>query len=65
MIKHESITVSGVVMYCDECGARGDEAAYDNTEEVIEMSRGSGWTTDNRERDLCPMCSKSKKGKRR
>ena len=63
-IKHETITVSGVVIYCDECGERGHEEAYDNTNTLVEEAHRMGWTTDGDDRDLCPECSKKKPKKK-
>ena len=65
-VKHETITVSGTVIYCDGCGARGPESAYDNVEDCIDQMQLMGWTQDDRDRDLCKECSKPKaKTKRR
>jgi hypothetical protein len=58
MIKHETIT--GTVIYCDECGERGPEAAYEDPSDVIDSAQHSGWTQDDRDRDLCKECSKPK-----
>ncbi len=58
-IKHETITVSGTVMYCDKCGKRGPETAYDNISDTIECAEMSGWTqNDAGDKDYCDVCSK-------
>jgi hypothetical protein len=38
MIRHEQISVPGVVLYCDgiNCYAKGPTAPFDNTDEVVE-----------------------------
>jgi hypothetical protein len=60
-VKHETITVSGTVIYCDGCGKRGPESAYDNVSDCIDQMEIMGWTQDNkRDRDLCDECSKPK-----
>lgn len=64
-IKHETITVSGTVIYCDECGKRGHESAYDNVSDTIDMAQQDGWTQDDKERDLCKECSSKPKAKRK
>jgi len=56
-IRKETIEVQGTVMYCDECGKKGPEAAYENPDEVIDAAQRGGWTQDERDRDLCPACS--------
>ena len=58
MIKRETITVSGTVLYCDVCEIRGPESAYDNADEVLEAAVDKGWTVDRNDRDLCSNCSK-------
>jgi hypothetical protein len=57
-IKHESITVSGTVVYCDGCGKRGPESAYDNISDTMEQAKMDGWDSDpeDDERDLCSEC---------
>ena len=59
MIKHETITVSRTVLYCDGAGCRkrGPEAAYDNADDVLDSAHRSGWTQNNDGKDLCPKCS--------
>jgi len=59
-IKHEQIEVSGTVLYCDDCGKRGPESAYDNIDDTMDMAAQDGWGTDpeNDERDLCSECLK-------
>ncbi len=59
-IKHETITVSGTVLYCDGCGVRGPESAYDNVNDTMEQAKMDGWGTDEEddERDLCSECLK-------
>ncbi len=57
MIRHETISVSGTVLYCDLCKVRGPQAAYDNAEEVTEAAMDSGWTTDDQDRVVCPKCT--------
>ena len=61
MIKHETITVSGTVLYCDMCRKRGPQAAYDNPEDCAEQAEAMGWTTDERDRDVCDVCQKAKR----
>lgn len=62
-IKHETITVSGTVLYCDGCGKRGPESAYDNAQDTFEQAEMMGWeigsTTfgDAVEKDLCGECA--------
>ena len=64
-IKHETITCSGTVMYCDGCGKRGPETAYDNIEDTIDCAHMEGWENviqDGEDgdlgdgHDLCPEC---------
>jgi len=59
-IKHETIEVSGTVLYCDGCGKRGPESAYDNVNDTMDMAAQDGWETDpeNDDRDLCSECFK-------
>jgi hypothetical protein len=61
MIKHETITVSGTVIYCDGCGKRGHESAYDNIDDTIDMAQQDGWTQSDDDRDLCDECTKEEK----
>ena len=71
-IKHETITVSGTVMYCDGCGKRGPESAYDNFDDTIDQAQMMGWLTGD-DQDLCDECRpqegerlpKKKRGKKR
>lgn len=56
-VKHETITVSGTVLYCDGCGKRGPESAYDNYDDCIEQAEMDGWTQDDEDRELCKECS--------
>lgn len=60
-IKHETITLEGTVLYCDECDARGPQAAYDNPDEVLELGETRGWTQNDDGEDLCPTCRKKAK----
>ena len=61
-IKHETITVSGTVLYCDGCGARGPESAYDNVADTFEMAEMDGWDVDDEDAARCPEClEKAKK----
>jgi hypothetical protein len=64
-IKHESITVPGTVVYCDGCGKRGHESAYDNIEDTLEMAHMSGWTQNDDERDLCDDCTAEEESKKK
>lgn len=74
MIKHETIEVtievSGVVIYCDKCGARGHEEAYDNINELVLGAQLEGWTQESggegydRDRDICKDCSAKMKKKK-
>jgi hypothetical protein len=62
-IKYETITVSGTVLYCDGCGARGPESAYDNINDTLEQAEMMGWETGSSafgddEKDLCVVCLK-------
>ena len=57
-IKHETITVMGTVIYCDACGRQGPVAAYDNADEVIDLSQDNGWEND--DKDYCPACVKER-----
>ena len=59
-IKHETITVSGTVIYCDGCNGRGPGTAYDNIDYTIDCALRMGWTQDDNDRDLCDKCSKPK-----
>ena len=54
--KHETITVSGLVLYCDGCGRSGPEAAYDNHDDIAEQAEMMGWTQSD-EKDLCRECT--------
>jgi len=79
MIRHETITVSGTVLYCDGCGKRGPESAYDNISDTMEQAEMMGWEIDDDkslladDRDLCEECAqkkddaqkKDKKGKKK
>ena len=38
MIKHETIHVSGTVLYCDACQTRGPEVAYDNVDDCLDQA---------------------------
>lgn len=58
MIKHETITIGGTVIYCDGCGLRGHQEAYDNGDDVIDSAEREGWSLDP---DLCPECRKKAK----
>lgn len=68
-VKHETIEVSGLVMYCDGCGVRGPETAYDNHPDLEDQAEQMGWTRKDEgstERFFCDACSKPKgKGKKR
>lgn len=59
MIKHETISIEGTVIYCDneDCGKRGPQEAYDNADDVLAAAEQTGWTVDENDRDLCPKCS--------
>ncbi|HYX21406.1 MAG TPA: hypothetical protein VFA98_11235 [Thermoanaerobaculia bacterium] len=67
MIRHETITVSGTVLYCDGCGKRGPESAYDNVSDTMDQAEMMNWTMDDDDHDLCDECSKKKdkKGKKK
>lgn len=75
MIRHETITVSGTVLYCDGCGKRGPESAYDNVSDTMDQAEMMGWKMDDDDRDLCEECAqkqeqkqeqkKDKKGKKK
>lgn len=60
MIRHETITVSGTVLYCDGCGKRGPESAYDNVDDTMEQAEMMNWIIDSDERDLCEECVQKK-----
>ncbi len=62
-VKHETITVSGLVMYCDGCGKSGPEAAYDNHNDIADQAEQMGWQQgDGETKDLCDECvAKQKK----
>jgi hypothetical protein len=63
-IKHETIEVSGTVLYCDGCGTRGPESAYDNISDTIDMAQQDGWQAGgDDDRDLCPACKDKEKAK--
>jgi hypothetical protein len=62
--KHETITVSGLVMYCDGCGKSGPEAAYDNHDDIIEQAEMMGWTQGD-EKDFCDTCTAKQKKSRK
>lgn len=55
-IKHETITVSGNVIYCDDCGKRGPESAYDNINDTYEQADMEHWILD-ADHDQCPDCA--------
>lgn len=60
MVKNESITVPGVVIYCDVCNARGPQAAYAvYPEDVIIVAKRAGWKKCADGVDLCPNCAAS------
>jgi hypothetical protein len=59
-IKHETITISGTVLYCDGCRKRGPQAAYDDAEDCLDQAEMMKWTQDENDRDLCDECSKPK-----
>jgi alpha-amylase/alpha-mannosidase (GH57 family) len=61
MIKHETITVSGTVLYCDACRRRGPESAYDNIDDTLEQAEMMGWTLSADDRDLCDECTEKEK----
>lgn len=65
MIRHETITVSGTVLYCDGCGKRGPESAYDNVNDTMDQAEMDGWTMDDDERDLCAECTEKQKGEKK
>ena len=56
-IRREIITVEGTALYCDRCGSRGPQVAYDDAEGVTDAAADVGWTLDDNDRDLCPKCS--------
>lgn len=61
-IKHETVTVGGLVAYCDGCGAHGPETAYDNHNDLAEQMEMEGWEEDGDGRITCVDCvSKAKK----
>jgi len=64
-IKHENITVSGLVAYCDDCGAHGPETVYDNHNDLAEQMEMDGWEEDGDGRVTCANCKakRVKKGK--
>ncbi len=64
-IKHETIEVSGTVIYCDACRKRGPESAYDNISDTMDMAQQDGWTQDDNDRDLCKQCTKAEAVKTR
>jgi hypothetical protein len=55
-IKHETITVSGTVVYCDGCDKRGPESAYDNVNDTMEQAQMDGWEQTDDDLDLCSDC---------
>jgi len=63
-IKHETIEVRGTVLYCDGCGRRGPESAYDNADDVLEQADKDKWVLGD-DRDLCPDCAAAEPKKRR
>ena len=61
-VKNETITVSGLVAYCDGCGIRGPETAYDNHDDLFEQLVMDGWEEDDGPL-LCDTCvAKAKRG---
>ena len=63
-IKHETITVSGTVLYCDGCGQRGPESAYDNIDDTMDQAEQMGWTQtqlDERDKDLATRARQSRR----
>jgi hypothetical protein len=62
MIRHETIEVSGTVLYCDGCKKRGPESAYDNVQDTWDQAEMMGWTQTDDDRDLCVECTKKKEG---
>lgn len=67
-IKRETVTVSGLVMYCDGCGQRGPETAYDNFDDLYDQAEQMGWEpaidAEGLEAGaLCDTCTKQKKTK--
>lgn len=63
-VKHENITVSGLVAYCDGCGKRGAETAYDNHNDLAEQMEMDGWEEDGDGKVTCDEC-KAKGGKKK
>jgi hypothetical protein len=63
VIRHEQISVSGTVLYCDgdECYVKGPSTPYDDADTVIEEAAREGWHLDDEDAegtmgDLCPAC---------
>jgi hypothetical protein len=57
-VKHETITVSGLVAYCNGCGAHGPETAYDNYDDLVDQFEQMGWSqSDDGEEDFCAECT--------
>lgn len=63
---HETIHVTGTVIYCDKCKARGPQAAYENVEDVCDTAEHEGWQLagmgegKDADKDLCPKCAPPK-----
>jgi hypothetical protein len=58
MVRHESVTVSGIVIYCDKCKKEGPGVAYENHDDLTECARMDGWQIGDGcdIGDLCPDC---------
>ena len=54
MVRHESVTVQGIVIYCDKCKKEGPGVAYENHVDLTECAESDGWEVG--DSDLCPSC---------
>ena len=59
MTKHESVTVPGIVIYCDKCRKAGPGVAYENHDDLTECAEIDGWSVG--DSDLCSDCKPKKK----
>ena len=64
-VRHESVTVSGIVIYCDKCRKEGPGVAYENHDDLIDCATLGGWVTGDGggNPDLCPECKPKPKRK--